>query len=89
MSKYIPLEGAKVSVMNTKAVWAVGTAEPYQKTIDVMKALDNLTTIDIVRCKDCKHWDKYKAIDVGCCLRIDYDTSTNDYCSYGERKDNE
>ena len=43
-----------------------------------------------VRCKDCKHWERYgKATVCGkckylCCMRID-----DDFCSYGERKDND
>lgn len=48
-----------------------------------------MTEEEIIRCKDCKYWDKYKVIDVGCCLRIDYYTATDDFCSYGERIESE
>ena len=57
-------------------------------------ALDDLPTIDIVLCKDCKHVT-YKTIparsqDVfyGCCYSaIQHDGDF--YCAYGERIDNE
>ena len=47
--------------------------------------------VEVVRCKDCKHRDEY-----GCCtppIISSYgwdhlEPKDNDYCSYGERKDN-
>lgn len=103
MGKYIALEGAKVAVINTEAVFEVGTAyaEPYQKTIDVMKALDNLTAIDIVRCKDCKQCKPLSRtylqvvgknfIDKKRCDKFGLVVSDDDYCSFAESKgsDNE
>lgn len=56
--------------------------------------LDRMPTIDavpVVRCKDCKHYD------MGVCLKIYSDGNAHpeawqsrkpdDFCSYGERKD--
>lgn len=43
--------------------------------------------VEVVRCKDCKWRNK-----AGCALEIVDDSdkpSDDDYCSYGERKDNE
>lgn len=37
--------------------------------------------VRVVRCKDCKHWD------FGDCYRQEL-TRPDDFCSYGERKDN-
>ena len=45
--------------------------------------------VKVVRCKECKH---HRDLDGGVkCERIDglLMTLPNDYCSYGERKDNE
>ena len=42
--------------------------------------------VEVVRCKDCKHWDS----DALCCSRENHyivNAEVNDYCSYGERKD--
>lgn len=51
-----------------------------QKTIDA---------VPVVRCKDCKAWNRYELASVSgrcgflCKMRMD-----DDFCSYGERKDN-
>jgi acyl-coenzyme A synthetase/AMP-(fatty) acid ligase len=48
------------------------------------------TFVEIVRCKDCKHWGRYEPTSVSgrcrfeCKMRME-----DDFCSYGERKDNE
>ena len=47
--------------------------------------------VEVVRCKDCKHciYISYACGDVRCGkLHTDY-IKENDFCSYGERKDNE
>ena len=52
--------------------------------------------VEVVRCKDCKFWDAYYGSEgkIGACgMEIDvHGTSgvwySDDYCSYGERKDN-
>ena len=44
--------------------------------------------VEVVRCKDCQYWtgEDYD----GCCIRNGLATRyANDYCSYGERKDDE
>lgn len=54
-------------------------------------AINNAPTVDaveVVRCKDCKHWT------MGYCNHFAYYsyepiTNEDDFCSYGERKDNE
>ena len=57
---------------------------------EVWKALEEAPTIDavpVVRCKDCKWFNRF-----GCAVEIvDFtDRPTeNDYCSFGERKDND
>jgi hypothetical protein len=56
----------------------------------VLEYADNLPTVDIVRCKDCKYKDKWEANAYGYqwCgvsgLQVVEDIS---FCSYGERKD--
>ncbi len=53
------------------------------------------TTVDaveVVRCKDCSGWCRnigIKDSPNGHCFTHDIDTNGHDYCSYGERKDNE
>lgn len=43
-----------------------------------------LTGEEIVRCRDCKHYDDY----LGSCLRTDHNFAAkdNDYCSWGKKR---
>ncbi len=46
--------------------------------------------VEVVRCKDCKMWKRHKGITVssnGHCFINDTCMNQNDFCSYGERKD--
>ena len=43
--------------------------------------LNKHDVVEVVRCKDCKHWHN------GDCYRLEL-SLPNDFCSYGERKDN-
>lgn len=43
---------------------------------------------EMVFCKDCKYWDYEVDNDVGFCVRTeDCDWNADDFCSRGERKD--
>lgn len=51
---------------------------------------------EVVRCKDCKHWQRihehipHMECQIFCgAYEHGYPTNADDYCSYGERKDNE
>lgn len=53
------------------------------------KMVDNIPKVDaveVVRCKDCK-FNKAKDKDKGVCGLMLYVHNADDYCSYGERKD--
>lgn len=45
-------------------------------------AIMDMDLVKVVRCKDCKHWDK----DFLWCDRKSVRMAENDFCSYGERK---
>lgn len=50
-------------------------------------SFDNLPSVDVVevvRCKDCKYWDGDK-----CTGRDIFIVDDDEFCSYGEKKDNE
>ncbi len=65
--------------------------------LEKLDALPTADVVEVVRCKDCKHWNK---TDTDIIVNIDYGKCTNsnspyhneeettggDYCSYGERK---
>ena len=46
-------------------------------------AVDALRVNEVVRCKECKHWDEEEQE----CIHW-YGFRSDDFCSYGERKDN-
>lgn len=58
------------------------------------KSIDTAPTVDavpVVRCKDCKCWLEWEN-GTGSCSRFALDwhfTDADDFCSFGERKDNE
>ena len=61
----------------------------------IIKALKEATTVDaveVVRCKDCKHYE-YCEDGEGyfCCspYGLHSDTAADDFCSYGERREGE
>ena len=60
---------------------------------EVGKIIDNAPSIDIVRCKECKHnpWD-FDQLDYTCVWDDDFadrPQTPDDFCSYGERKEGE
>ena len=86
MSRYIDAQEAfnlladAPQAIVPKAIWKVG----------IQSILDQCNAIDIVRCKECKHWtngdDTY-----GICYRCPNTRQMrfDDFCSYGERKERE
>ena len=78
MSKYIKLEDAEKLLTNALRI-AQGFDEPLEKS------LVDLPTIDIVECKDCVKHKTHK-----CHMAFDLiATEDNDFCSYGERSEDE
>ncbi len=62
------------------AEWLKIALELY-RVVDLSEA----PSIDIVRCKDCKYWRTDEKVR---CRLLPY-ADANDFCSYGERIDNE
>ena len=61
----------------------------YEKKADFLIAND---VVQVVRCKDCKHWKKswIEGVSRGRCVGgIPRKSLPDDFCSYGERNDNE
>lgn len=71
-----------------KLVEPSGVAKVHCSQIDALPRAD---VVEVVRCKDCKHWGgvtfgfvcrKFSGIDTKICMGADH------YCSYGERSEN-
>lgn len=89
---------ARLINADDEAKWAREHILDAKERYTIIAFLSNCSTVDaveVVRCKNCVHWrdtqdwngDTYKA----CHLRADvciFKRSGDDFCSYGERKDN-
>ena len=59
-----------------------------RKVWERLKQYEDSDVVPVVRCKDCKHRDpEDKRCDCGC-WHNPFTTNDNDFCSYGERKNN-
>lgn len=74
--KYINLDQLKQSFLNTDT--------PVITMLKVIEILKEQSTIDIVRCQDCKHWVyNFNGCSRNPCTEPWYAT---DFCNYGERE---
>ena len=75
----------------TEKIVGYGTYDYYGNVIDVLEIAEKLKehkTLNIVHCKDCKHWGTGVAGEtenVKCCEYGRYMVGMNGYCVYGER----
>lgn len=55
-----------------------------------LKKLPTIDAVEVVRCKDCKHFRRNLENDTYCdCVGGLDDPEENDFCSYGEQEDTE
>lgn len=62
--------------------------ETIQKWIDDAPTVD---AVEVVRCEKCKYFTQYDGINIGSCGRLcdEWNKRTTDYCSWGERREDE
>ena len=66
---------------------ALGRMYSTNEFIALQKKVESGELVEVVRCKDCKHW--VQDDDVGYCDNpdgLDNYARPNDFCSYGERR---
>jgi hypothetical protein len=54
-----------------------------RKALRCMEQTPTIDAVPVVRCKDCKHYDKRSDY----CEGMGFSCLPDDFCSYGERKD--
>lgn len=75
-----------------KNEYLFGLQQRLETCIDVVEDAPTVDAVEVVRCKDCKHYRPYAGVADGYChmaewyKRYQYE---NDFCSRGERKDGE
>lgn len=60
--------------------------------IDLVEKQPAADVVEVVRCKDCKHYEAHQPIHKKVCEKNDghlIPANPDDFCSYGERKDDE
>ena len=76
----------------TEKIVGYGTYDYYGNVIDVLEIAEKLKehkTLNIVHCKDCKHWGTGVAGEtenIKCCEYGKYMVGANGYCVYGEKE---
>ena len=50
-----------------------------------LKNLPSVDAVEVLRCKDCKHW-KHGNIRPNYCEVFEWNNEKSDFCSFGERK---
>ena len=76
------------------AWWENGTAEmtldeakkTFDTIIDVQPTVD---AVEVVRCKDCIYYGDHGDGEMACAMMILYPNKPTDYCSLGERKEDD
>lgn len=90
MSRYIDAEIA-VEIINRYR----NTTDENGKTvadaiIDILKVITpTADVVRVVQCRDCIHWKASSHKDLYYCEYFDWGITADDFCSYGERKDEE
>jgi hypothetical protein len=70
-----------------KEEWDVQTL--YRKICKLEMAIGKRTALEVVRCKDCKHRYIAESGVIFCTQHLTMSANDNDFCSYGERKDDD
>ena len=64
--------------------------EPTRKNVrDMIRDAEAVDAVEVVRCYECKHWRCYGYDDIGECVLTKQGTGDTEYCSYGERREND
>ena len=82
--EYIRREAAMEITTRTCGDYAAAFAE--------IRKLPAADVAPVVRCNDCQNWKRNVGLTDspnGHCFEHDIDTNGRDFCSYGERKDND
>lgn len=67
------------------------TEEPHKSIKEALSRVPNIDAVPVVRCKDCKWCEKSSVTDMCICTHKFglIDPILDDYCSYGERREDE
>ena len=87
--EYIRKQDA-IDDLHTQLMYRMGTDDMKRRLDDWVKTLPSADVAPVVRCKDCKNWqtDWNPSIpDRHYCAVMDSMMKADDFCSYGERRE--
>ena len=85
MSRYVDAEYVKAVMLNDRLMQ--GNAEFTLYAQQVETQVNALPSIDIVRCRECRHRNERCGMgEHRWCEILNMSTTPDDFCSYGERK---
>ena len=90
MSRYADVEWLKTEFDEANEICFVYLNIDSRGAFEELKRIvEQAPSIDIVRCGECKHWidDRKGQDDMGTCRLTHYFTNADDFCSYGEPKE--
>lgn len=63
----------------------------YESAVCAVEAAPTIDAVEVVRCKDCKHYENHRLKVFENCVRNEryIPMKPDDFCSYGERRNNE
>lgn len=86
MSRYVEVDALKANCYIMAGDTTIG-----RRDYVTFHEIESAPSIDIVRCKECKHWDKWQSEGGACCkaLKVGFIVyrRPDDFCSSGERED--
>lgn len=85
MSRWIDADALKQKYTMATTRYSGGIME---RPVVVLEAIDDAPSIDIVRCKECKHGEYREDFDDYLCdqLGLGFVSDADFFCSYGERE---
>ena len=84
MAKYIDINKAIAEI--DKGDLLIGNNAEWAK--EILYRTPTADVVEVVRCKDCKHWENGKQYEPYCnnVKNLFEEMKPDDYCSYGEKK---
>ena len=77
----------RLPIDNQNAEVIAGCVDITRRLIEKAPTVD---AVEVVRCRDCKHWQEHDGeMYCGCWANLMTDPAADDFCSYGERREEE
>lgn len=87
MDEYISKQ-VLIGILDAKADMALGTPKVvFGAAAKMVEKLPAADVVSVVGCRDCIHWKASSHKDLYYCEYFDWGINADDFCSYGERKD--